>query len=59
MADLHLWIQAWADEGAAILFSVDSTDKYDNNTLAVDCAEEEFSTIEASLCQVWHRYDSK
>ena len=55
MADLHLWVQAWADEGATMLFSVESTDKYDNSTLAVDCSKEEFSTIEASLYQVWHR----
>ena len=55
MADLHLLVQAWADEGATILFSVESTDKFDNSTLAVDYSEEEFSTIEASLYQVLHR----
>ena len=29
--------------------SVESSDKFDNNTLAVDCADEEFRSIEASV----------
>ena len=38
-----------------MLGSVESTDRFDNSTLAVDCSDEEFGSIEASLCQVLHR----
>ena len=38
-----------------MLVSVESTDKLDNSTLAVDCSDEEFRSIEASLYQVLHR----
>ena len=38
-----------------MLVSVESTDRFDNSTLAVDCSDEEFRTIEASLYQVLHR----
>ena len=39
-----------------MLVSVDSTNKFDNSTLALDCADEEF---EASLYQVLHRTTAK
>ena len=39
-------------------FSVESTDKFDNSTLAVDSSDEEFRPIEASLYQVLHRTTS-
>ena len=55
MSDLHLWMQAWSDEGEKKLVSADTTDKFDNSTLAVDCSNEEFRSIEASLYQVLHR----
>ena len=56
MSDLlHLWMQALSDEGEPMLVSVESTDKLDNSNLAVDCPDEEFRTIEASLCQELHR----
>ena len=55
MSDLHLWMQARPDEGETVLVSVESTDKFDNSTLAVDCPDEEFRSIEASLYQVLHR----
>ena len=38
-----------------MLFSIESTDKFDSNTIALDCSDEEFRPIEASLCQVMHR----
>ena len=38
-----------------MLVRVTGTDKFDNNTLAVECADEEFRTIEASNYQVLHR----
>ena len=38
-----------------VLFSIESTDKFDSNTIALDCSDEEFRSIEASLCQVLHR----
>ena len=38
-----------------MLVSVESTDRFDNSTLAVDCSDEECRTIEASLYQVLHR----
>ena len=38
-----------------MLVSVESTDKFDNSTLAVDCSDEEFRSIGASLCQVLYR----
>ena len=38
-----------------MLLSVESIDRLDDSTLAVDCSDEEFTTIEASLYQVLHR----
>ena len=38
-----------------MLISVDKTDKFDTSTLAVDCPDEEFRSIEASFHQVLHR----
>ena len=49
MSDLHLWMQAWSDEGETVLVSVESTDKFDNSTVAVDCSDEEYRSIEASI----------
>ena len=34
---------------------VESSDKFDSSTLAVDCSCEEFGSIEASLYQVLHK----
>ena len=55
MSDLHLGMQAWLDEGETLLVSVESIDKFDNSTLAVDCSDEKLESIEASLYQVLHR----
>ena len=55
MSDLHLWPQAWSDDGETMHVSVESTDTFDNNTLARDCSDEEFRTNEASIYQVLHR----
>ena len=41
MSDLHLWMQAWSDEEETMLVSVESTDKFGDSTLAVDCLGEE------------------
>ena len=38
-----------------MLVSVERTVMFDNNTLAVDCSDEEFRTSETSLYQVLHR----
>ena len=42
-----------------MLVGVEKTDKFDNCTLAVDWSDEEFGSIEASLCQVLRENDSK
>ena len=55
MSDLHLWMQAWSDEGERILARVESVDKVDRATLAVDCTEADFRTFEKALYQVLHR----
>ena len=36
MSNLHLWMQAWSNEGEAILTSVEKLDKFDNSAIAVD-----------------------
>ena len=43
MPDLHLWMR------------VESVDKVDRATLAVDCTEADFRTFETALYQVLHR----
>ena len=54
MSDLHLWMQTWSDEGETMLVSVESTDKFDNSTVEVNCSDEEYRSIEASLHKVLH-----
>ena len=58
MSDLHLWMQARSNQGERMLVSVESSDKFDNDTIAFDCSNEEFRSIEASLYQVLHRTTS-
>ena len=58
MSDLHLWMQAWSDQGEQMLAWVESIDRFDNNVIAFDCSDEEFRSIEASLYQVLHRTTS-
>ena len=36
MSDLHLWMQAWSNQGEKMLVSVESTDKFDSSTIAFD-----------------------
>ena len=55
MSDLHLWMQAWSDQGERILARVESVDKVDRATLAVDYTEADFRTFETALYQVLHR----
>ena len=55
ISDLHLWMQAWSNQGEKMLVSVESIDKFDKNAIACDCSDEEFRSIEASLYQVLHR----
>ena len=38
-----------------MLVSVKSTDKFDSSTIAFDCSDEEFRSIEASLYQILRR----
>ena len=54
-SDLHLWMQAWSNQGEMILTSVKRVDKFDSSAIEVDCPEAEFRLIEASLYQVLHR----
>ena len=42
-------------EGETMAVSIESTDKFDDNPLAVDCSDEEFRAIEASVYKVLHR----
>ena len=42
-------MHAWSDQGERIL------DKVERSTLAVDCTEADFSTLETALYQVLHR----
>ena len=58
MSDLHLWTQAWSDQGEQMLARAESVDRLDNNVIAFDCSDEEFRSIEASLYQVLHRTTS-
>ena len=58
MSDLHLWMQAWSNQGEKMLVRVESVDKFDNSVIAIDCPDEEFRSIEASLYQVLHRTTS-
>ena len=55
MSHLHLWMQAWSDKGERIATRVESVDKVDRATLAVDCTQAEFRTFETALYQVLHR----
>ena len=54
MSDLHLWMQAWSNQGEKMLVSVERIDKFDNNATAFDCSNAEFRSIEASQNQVLH-----
>ena len=45
-------MQVSSDEGKTIVVSVESTDKFDNSTLAMDCSGEDFRSIGTSLYQV-------
>ena len=47
LSDLHLWMQAWSDQGEKMLAIVEGTDKLDNNAIAFDCSDDEFRSIEA------------
>ena len=45
MAELHLWMQAWSDQGERIFVRVESVDIVDRSTLAVGCTEAVFRNI--------------
>ena len=49
MSDLHLWMQAWSNEGEKMLAIVEGVDKLDHRAIA---------SIEASLYQVLHKTTS-
>ena len=48
MSDLHLWMQAWSNQGEMILASAERVDKYDSSAIAEDCPEAEDCLTEAS-----------
>ena len=52
MSGMHLWMQAWSNQGEKMLVRVESVDKFDNSVIAFDCPDEEFRSTEASLYQV-------
>ena len=54
-AELRLWMQAWSDQSERILVRVESVDKVDRSTLAVDRAEAGFRTFDIALYQILHR----
>ena len=58
ISDLHLWMQAWSDQGEQMLARVERVERSDNNVIAFDCSDEEFRSIEASPYQVLHRTTS-
>ena len=58
MSDLHMWMQAWSEQGEQMLARVESIDKFDDNVMAFDCPDEELRSIGASLYQVLHRTTS-
>ena len=45
MSDLHLWMQAWSNQGEKMLAIVEGADKLDNNVIAFDCPDEELVQI--------------
>ena len=49
MSDLHLWMQAWSDQGEQMLAMVESIDRFDSSVIAFDCSDEEFRSIESAL----------
>ena len=49
MAELHLWMQAWSDQGERILVRVESVDKVERSALAADGTEADFRTLETAL----------
>ena len=57
-SDLHLWMQAWSNQGEKMLAIVEGSDRLDNNAIAFDCSDDEFRSIETSLYQVLHRTTS-
>ena len=59
MAELHLWMQAWSDQGERILERVERVGKVDQPTLAEDCAEADFRTFETALYQVFTQDNNK
>ena len=36
MSDLHLWMQAWSDQGEQMLARIESVDRFDKNVIAFD-----------------------
>ena len=55
MSDMHLCIQAWSNDGEKMLTSVVRLDKFGDSTIAVECPDKGFRSIEESLYQVLHR----
>ena len=48
MAELHLWMQTWSDQGERILVRVEGVDKVERSTPAVDCDDNKRTTEDGS-----------
>ena len=55
MAELHLWMQARSNPCERILVRVESVEKVARSTLAVDCPEADFRTLDTALYPILHR----
>ena len=55
MAEVHLWTEAWSDQGERILVRVEGVDKVGRSTLALNCTEADFRTFQTALSQILHR----
>ena len=58
MSDMHLWMQAWSNQGEKMLAIVEGVDKLDHSAIAFDCSDDEFRSIVALLYDVLHRTTS-
>ena len=58
MSDLHLWMQAWLDQGEQMLARVGSIDKFDNNVIAFRLPTKNSDQLRQSLYQVLRRKTS-
>ena len=53
MEEPHMWMQARSDLGERV--RVESVDKMEHSTQAVDCTEPDFRKLQTALHQALHR----